>query len=595
MFNRIKLSLSLFDKKSSFLIKFLSMSRVAIVTLDAVGIATVGLLLAGLTSRFTPSSSSNNQNLLNIGNFYQKLSITQLVVISLGLFLSKSILSILFSKFMADVLAKSEASISSSVFEKVLQDGNKVFTKYSTQNLIFALNFSASYGITNLLTVSAIILSEGALLIAIAILFVFVNQTVAIGIIIYFAVIGFIIYKILGPKMQNSGKLFSDSASRSSTAINDAVSAYREIFTLGKQQEFKSKFQEGRIGFARATANVSFYSALPRYLVESALIIGAAVLTFYVFTTSSITEAAGILGVFLTGGLRIMASMLPLQNSFSSLRQLIAQSEPFFTLVEETKSIRIKNALSNAKNYLNLPPLGVSFENVSYSYPGTDKEAIKNFSLKITPGSYVALIGPSGSGKSTFADLLIGLIKPSSGNINFETRGDSEVRIGYVPQSAGIIKGTILDNITLNINSKIFDAEKLKNALIKSHLEELVSQLSDGVYSDLGANSDSLSGGQLQRISLARALYSVPNLIILDEATSALDPETESAFSETLLQLKGRCTIVVIAHRLSTVKNADCVFVIDNGQVLATGKFNELAKSNELVARYVELSQLNID
>jgi ATP-binding cassette subfamily C protein len=208
----------------------------------------------------------------------------------------------------------------------------------------------------------------------------------------------------------------------------------------------------------------------------------------------------------------------------------------------------------------------------------------------------VAFIGPSGSGKSTLADLIIGINEPSSGEIDYFTKSSSVIKrdnigFGYVPQNPGRIYGTIKENIGFGLDE--IQDDLLAQAIDGAHLSDVVNNLESGFEFHTGEQSDDLSGGQMQRIGLARALYSKPNILLLDEATSALDVEIEAAVSKSLEKLRGSCTIVVIAHRLSTVKNADVVFVVDEGKILAHGKFAELVKTNDLVARFVELSNLS--
>jgi ATP-binding cassette subfamily C protein len=252
--------------------------------------------------------------------------------------------------------------------------------------------------------------------------------------------------------------------------------------------------------------------------------------------------------------------------------------------------LNIDTSLKETKN--DLEPIEISLREVSYRYEGSEIPAVNTVSIEVPAGHTVAFIGASGSGKSTLADLIVGLLEPTSGTVVITNHANRN--IGYVPQSPGIISGTISQNVTLNINNKLIDQERLDTALSLSHLAELVSTLENGVNTELGAQSDGLSGGQLQRIGLARAIYSNPGLLVLDEATSALDAETEAAVSDSLRTLHGKCTTIVIAHRLLTVQNADTVFVFEKGEVVASGKFAELVETSDIVARFVELSKLEI-
>lgn len=587
------LALSLIDKRSKYLVLVFASLRVLISGLDTLGVILIGILLSKSATEIFSGAGGKSTNLFEFSNFFNSLSLPYLAIFALLLFVLKSFLSAVFAKSMADVLASAETKVASNTYEKLLYGEFKHISNTSSQDLIFSLNSSATSAISGVLNMSVSILSESTLLLAIGLMFVFVDGSIALAIALYFSLIGYLIYKIIGPKMQELGTKYSYSALQSSTSLNDSVIAFREIFTLRKHSEFSTKFSKGRLSFARANAYATFYGYLPRFIVESALLLGAVLLAGYVFRGNNTANAFGIIGVFLTGSMRMMSSLVPLQNSFNSLRQLVGLSEPFFRLIEITQFS--KPQYKDSKKRSLDAPVFVEFKNVTYKYPDSENPAINNVSFKINPGELVAIIGPSGSGKSTIADLLIKLINPDTGEVNYGDKDFEEVQIGYVPQSPGIISGTILDNITLNVESKFFDSDRLSSALQQSHLESLVSSLKNGINTDLGAQSDALSGGQIQRIGLARALYANPNLLVLDEATSALDAETESAITESLNKLKGKCSIIIIAHRLSTVQDADCVIVVENGSVVASGKFNELVKTNELVSRYVELSKLNID
>jgi ATP-binding cassette subfamily C protein len=553
----------------------------------------IGLLITKSADQFTATKSS--VTFLSLGRYLNSLSVTQIASAALILFLLKSILSAIFTRVTLAVLANSESKAASDVFQKMLVGGFKNFSDISSQKLIFSLNDSARSAINDTLAVTVTIISESALLIGISVLFLVVNFKVAIGVIIYFLIVGLAIHRLIGPRMQNLGNNLAKSAVSASTSLSDSVIAFREIFALQKQSEFLNQFSKGRINLAKSHAFAIFYASVPRYFVESALISGSFLLAIFLFKDGDPSTAAGTFSIFMTGSMRIMASMLPLQSSLGLLKNLNAHSESFVKLVKKVNAPGENSELPIPSANQQPKPISVKFQNVNFTYPKSESPVLKNINLSIDAGEYVALIGPSGAGKSTIADLLIKLIEPTSGEIIYEGPNPAEIRIGYVPQSPGIISGSILQNITMNVDSNVFDQSRIDNALKSSHLTNLISTLKDGVNTDLGAHSDGLSGGQMQRIGLARALYANPGILVLDEATSALDAETESAVSESLRSLKGACTIFVIAHRLSTVQNADRVYVIDDGQIVASGKFSELAKSNELVARYVELSQINID
>jgi ATP-binding cassette subfamily C protein len=380
--------------------------------------------------------------------------------------------------------------------------------------------------------------------------------------------------------------------------VDASLLAFREISVLSKEINFINEFGRSSSKLSKASATIGFLNSLPRYIVESALIVGTLLLGAYTFSSQDVSSATGILAVFMTGSLRIMASMIPLQNSIGAIRELGAKSEPFYDLVErfanKTELIDSENEKLNGS----LTPLTVEFNEVSFRYKPESDLVLNRINFNIDPGSMVAIIGPSGSGKSTVADLIAGLIEPINGKVCI---GDQAAKkfpfegIGYVPQRPGIFNGTILQNITLNFEENEFDNAQLQFALEEASLKELINNLPDGLSTNLGSQSDQLSGGQLQRIGLARALYSKPRLLLLDEATSALDPETEFVISNSIEKLRKDCTVIVIAHRMATIQKADKILVIDEGKLVAEGKFSELAQTNELLSRYIELSEISLD
>ncbi len=593
MLANVKKSLLLLDQRERVLILVLTSLRALLGLLDIAGIFLIGLLLAKATNQLTNNSYSN-ETLDLVSSISGDLSLIQIASFALVLFISKSIFASLLMKYMTVRFAKSESKIATSVYLHILHSPISKVSKISKAEIVYGLTYSAGFAITQTLTVMVIIFSELFLLVFISAVFAFVDLQLTLYIILYFAIIGALIYRTIGSQFEKAGKKYASSAVDSSTTVEDSIATFREIFALEKQNDFELKFAEARSVLAKSTASINFLSGLPRYIVESALMVGAIGLAAFTLRTSDPAAAAGTLGIFLTGGLRIMASMLPLQNSLGTLKQMTAQADSFLNLAQAFPNAlnSSQSRIDNKSVNMDLEPIAVELDNVTFVYEDADLASVRNVSISISKGSTVAFIGQSGSGKSTLADLIAGLLAPTSGTVVL-TNNDSR-NIGYVPQTPGIVSGTISQNITLDINNKSCDQERLKNALALSHLQELIETLENGVDTELGAQSDGLSGGQLQRIGLARAIYANPGLLVLDEATSALDAETEAAVSDSMRTLHGKCTTIVIAHRLTTVQNVDTVFVFDKGEIVASGKFNDLVATNDIVSRFVELSNLEI-
>jgi ATP-binding cassette subfamily C protein len=243
-------------------------------------------------------------------------------------------------------------------------------------------------------------------------------------------------------------------------------------------------------------------------------------------------------------------------------------------------------------------PVSVTIRNADFSYQGGDSQTLSEVSLEIPSGSQAAFIGLSGAGKSTLADLILGLLDPSKGEVLINNLPASTLienqpgLFGYVPQKPGMVSGTIAQNIALGVNPSEIDHERLNKAAGDSHLADLLESLPQGMDTDLGKRKDELSGGQLQRIGLARALYTQPKLLVMDEATSALDAESESEINKALDEMRGKVTVILIAHRLNTIQRSDIVFLVEAGRITDSGTFSELLKRNSTVQNLAELMSI---
>jgi ATP-binding cassette subfamily C protein len=289
--------------------------------------------------------------------------------------------------------------------------------------------------------------------------------------------------------------------------------------------------------------------------------------------------------------------MLPLQSALLNIKGSLPLARKAHEILSEVDFVVGDEAALNLHSDkpnrdLISEPLGVQFTDVLFSYPNSSKAAIHNVSLSIDAGDQVAFIGPSGSGKSTLADLMCGVLAPSSGSVLVGPVQGSSSSVSYVPQRPGLVNGTLAHNVALGLDVEEMDEARVWEALDKAHLREVVLSLPQGIYTDLGNYQDGLSGGQIQRLGLARALYTSPGLLVMDEATSALDAESEAEIAKALDQIRGNVTVVLIAHRLNTVQHADKVFLINEGTLADQGTFLELVKRNPSIDRLVQLMKV---
>ena len=320
-----------------------------------------------------------------------------------------------------------------------------------------------------------------------------------------------------------------------------------------------------------------------KYIIESAIVIVATIVSGILFIIQDAYHAISMLTIFLAAGLRISPAVLRIQQSALNLRQSRGIAGPTLELLEELDNTPALKDISAHKNEFNGNfSSTIELKNINFKYPNSKNDVLSDFNLKISGKKMVALVGPSGSGKTTLVDLILGLIEPNSGLIEISGEPPKKVinrwpgYISYVPQEVSIIDGTVIENITLKKDNSLLDAQKANEALKKASLITFVQNLPEGLHTKLGENGINLSGGQKQRIGLARAFFTDPQFIVLDEATSALDGSTEMNITDNLNKLSGKCLVLVIAHRLSTVINAELVIYMESGKIASMGTFDEV-------------------
>jgi ATP-binding cassette subfamily C protein len=303
-------------------------------------------------------------------------------------------------------------------------------------------------------------------------------------------------------------------------------------------------------------------------------LIGA--LQFYLHDTY---KAAISISIFIAAGSRIAPAVLRLQQGMIQVKSNIGSAETTLNLIHELRFFRAQTDLSLISNSQFTSFLEIN--DLSFSYRNTSSPAVSDISLQVNPGEMIAIVGPSGAGKSTLIDLILGNLIPSRGTIQINGEIPREAlrlwpgRVAYVPQNINIIEGTLRENVVLGFDSSAEESDLIA-ALSDAQLLDFAYSLPHGIDSDLAEFGASLSGGQKQRLGIARALYTRPELILLDEATSALDGETEWNVTRTLLENRQGVTLVVVAHRLTTILTADVIYYIDKGAILASGKFEDL-------------------
>lgn len=380
--------------------------------------------------------------------------------------------------------------------------------------------------------------------------------------------------------------------------LNPAIEGFRESRLFGREHHFASAYGENRRINAGLEQKAKMLQELPKHLLEIAMISGILLAAWTLFATRPAVEAFALLGVFGIAALRLVPAMNRIVTNLNGVR---AGRPALSMLAEECASLDDDASTDRGRGeeLRSIPSADIVVEDVSFTYPRSDRAVLQDVSVTIRRGTTVALVGASGAGKTTLADILAGLMSTTSGSV---TVGGVDIAehprswrqsIAMVSQKVYMWEAPLRDLITFGLPADQVDQELLDSAIRRSRLTEVIADLPEGLDTVIGEGGSRLSGGQGQRVGIARALYANPQVLILDEATSALDNETEHEIAETIDALQGEITVIVVAHRLSTVKNADEILFFSRGRLAGRGPMGVLRQTNAEFAHLVELGELS--
>ena len=368
------------------------------------------------------------------------------------------------------------------------------------------------------------------------------------------------------------------------TAVSEAFGAAKEIKIGGLEKIYIKSFSNSAEVFARSQATTQLISQLPRHILEIIAFGGILLIILYIMrNTGNFNNALPIVSLYVFAGYRLLPAVQEIYASFTSLT---FASPTLDKLTEDIKSLKSFHN-NQDKDILKLNDK-ITLKNIYFNYPNTSRTALKNISLNIPAKSTVGLVGATGSGKTTTVDIILGLLEAQKGTLEVDgkvvTKQNSRAwqrSIGYVPQHIYLSDNTVTANIAFGVELKDINQDSVEKAAKIANLHDfVVDELPDQYQTTIGERGVRLSGGQRQRIGIARALYHKPYLLILDEATSALDNETERTVMDAVNNLDKDITIILIAHRLDTVKNCDIIFKLDKGQLVGQGTFDEIINGN---------------
>ena len=578
--------LSRADKQKIAAVVFL---QICMGWLDLLGVLAIGLLgalsVTGLQSQNPGDRVSQVLRILHIvdGTFQTQASI--IGALALVLLVGRTILSIFFTRRILFFLSRRGAKISANLISRLLAQPLLTVQMRTTQETLYAVTGGVVIITLGILATAVVFVSDAALLIIMALGLFVVDPITALGTFLIFTLIGSALYRSMHVKAKTLGVETSVLNIQSNEKIVEVFSSYRESVVRNRRDYYAREIGKVRLALANANAEMSFMPYVSKYVIETSVVLGALLISATQFFLQDSMHAVATLGIFLAAGTRIAPAVLRLQQGLITIRGALGQAAPTLDLIDMLGDASMIENVDDSLNIVHdgfIPEIQVS--NTSLTYPNKSIAAISNITLNIPSGASVAFVGPSGAGKTTMIDVLLGVLNPDEGSVLISglppllAVAKWPGAVSYVPQDVVIAAGTIRENVAMGYPPEVATDELVMDALKVAHLDKFVAELPHGIDTQVGERGTKMSGGQRQRLGIARAMFTQPHLLVLDEATSSLDGETEASITDAIHALRGSTTVVVIAHRLSTVRDANIVVYLSGGKIIAKGTFDEVRK-----------------
>jgi ABC-type multidrug transport system fused ATPase/permease subunit len=582
----LKIMLSSSDIKKVFIV---IISQVLIGLLDLIGVAIFGVLgaltVTGIQSKVPGDRVSVVLKLLKIYNFEFKSQILILALLATSFMLCRTLLSIFFIKRTLFFLSRRAALKSKEMVSKFFSLKSTEIRNFGTQKTIYALTTGVWTFMLDVIGAITLIISDLSVLIILSFGLFVVDPGIALSSLLVFSGIAGALYLLSHSKAQQIGEKKSEIEIETNVRIVNLIETYREATVRNRKSYFVDNISKIRFNLASVEAESSFLPYIGKYVIESSVVVGILLIAGFQFLRKDAVNAFATLTVFMAAASRIAPAVLRIQQGFLLVRSRTAQS---IVTVDLARRLIDTREITDSSDVLdlnhNLFQNEICVKNLSVSYIESTKPVLQNINLDIKKGEFIAIVGTSGAGKTSLVDAILGVIPISDGEVLVSGKPIEECistwpgAIGYVPQEVAIFEGSIRENISFGFNRESYSDDHIESVLLKSELGIFVKALENGLETRVGERGTKLSGGQRQRIGIARALFTNPRILFLDEATSSLDSDTEFSITNSISELKGKTTLIVIAHRLSSVRLADRVIYLQEGKIRAEGTFDQVRK-----------------
>ena len=606
----IRDALALLDRRDRRQLGLSAALQMATSLLDFIGVALIGLVaalsLAAVQGQHPPKFTDKFMSTVGLASASEATRLGVLAGAAAILLLAKSIVSPLLMARVLRFLARRQATVTACLTKELFSRPITFIQQRSSQETSTALLQGSSAATIQLLGQAVAGAAEMVLLIILAGALLVVDPAVALGAIAFFAFFGVGMQRVLGNRVSTVGMESVHAEIASLRSVQEALGAYREICVADRRSLYVRRIQDLRIRAAQAAGHLQTLYMLPKYAAEVALVVGAFSLGAVLFATEPLAVAAGTFALFIATVTRAMPSLLRLQAAALAVRGAAAAAAPTFALARDLghphEAPRDEEAVEAVRRVLeaqhdDFVPR-IEMRDVVFTYPAAKQPAIPGISMVIEKGKSVALVGRSGAGKSTLADVILGVLHPDGGEVTVGGFPPADAvrrwpgAIAYVPQEVTLVNDSIRANVALGLPDDAIDDDLVWEALRRAHLADYLRGETAGLDTQVGERGVRISGGQRQRLGIARALFTRPRLLVLDEATSALDAEAEHAITTMVHELEGDVTTLIIAHRLSTIRHVDQVVYLDHGNVMAKGTFDDVCARVPSLQRQADLMGL---
>lgn len=587
MFNSYKI---LFEKKEIYYLLITLIGSVIASLLELIGIGTIPafvLLITDMEKFFYYLEMYNFTQIVQLVNGFSFYELVLISAILLSLvFLLKNIFIIGLILFEGVVLRNLTTNLSRKLFNIYINSPTIFHAQRNSSNIIRNITEEIEYVRASIR--ASMVLVREALTISVIVFTVFIiDPIIATSIFLLLGTSSILFIFIIQNKLENWGKKHQDFRGKQIKSINHGLGSIKDIKILNREYNVFKIFLKETYGRMHYHFLQQFFAQIPRRILEVVSIISVLIIVLlFFYLNRSIEIMLPIITLFAVSVIRFVPSLNGITSSYTTIKfyrpavmlvisELQNYSRYYKNKFKLRENVEIKNNLTSS--------------NIYFKYPESSEFILKNINIKINRGEAVGIVGKTGSGKTTLVENIIGLLKPSKGEVKidgmeYDLFNQRKLSLGYVPQDIFLTDDKILNNVAFGIEENLIDEKKVIECLKIANIYDFVQNLPNALNTFVGERGIKLSGGQKQRIGIARSLYDNPDLLVFDEGTSSLDNLTENEIINSILNLKGQKTIIIIAHRLTTIENCDNIFLLEKGVIKDQGKYTELIKKHELLS-----------